>query len=136
MKTYPDGQDQGCLDATKYRPGCHGQQTSLPRRPLVEIHQGLRPADQTKYHEALWLDLDGIIEILDDAVGAKGDATQGPEEQHGTGQAVGRLGAPVGPYLGQELDTPQDGADGAQDGGAGGDGGLRGHGGVKVRRGR
>lgn len=112
--THSDGRYQCRLNATKHRSRCHGQQSGLPYPPFVEVYQRLRPATQTEHHEALRLDLYWDVEVLDDAIRAKGDTAKGPEKHHGAGKSISRLGAPVGPYLGHKLDTPQDGANGAQ----------------------
>lgn len=57
------------------------------------------------------------IEILHNGIHPKRDTTQRPKKHHARRHAISGLGAPVGPYLRYELDTPENGANRAEDGG-------------------
>lgn len=77
--TYPQRQDQSCLCSTEHYPSDESQCSCLPDWPftgenqqsledkwecLLMIDQSLCPADETKGPEALWLNLDWYVEIL------------------------------------------------------------------------
>lgn len=64
---------------------------------------------------------------LHDNVDPKWHCAYGPQKHHESRQTVGLLLPPVVPYLRDQLDTPEDGADGAKDVCRDGDGGLRCH---------
>lgn len=128
-RTHPYCQDQSSLDAGTRRADRHAQDCRGPRAPPAAVEKNLSPADQAEGHEALRLDLDGDVEVLDDAVDAEGHAAHCPEEHHRPGQAVCGLCAPVCPYLRYELDAPQDRAYCPEDRCRDGDGGLWCHGG-------
>ena len=80
--------------------------------------------------------LDRDVELLRDRVRPKGNPAQRPQEHHGRGETFGRFGAVVAHDLGDQLDAPAYGADGAEDVGGGGDGGLGSHGGFFLCEGR
>jgi len=68
--------------------------------------------------------LDGNIEVLDDGVDTKRDSGSRPEKHHDARQAIGLLLPPVVPYLWEELDAPEDGANRSED--------VRGQGGSRL----
>ena len=92
----------------------------------MRIHQHLGERDERQRRKDLWLELNGDVEVLHDGVDAQRSAGCRPQDHHPGGYAVGGLASPVLPYLWDQLDAPEDGADGAEDCCGGGDGVLRG----------
>lgn len=56
------------------------------------------------------------VKVLYDAISAERYTTSSPQEHHARGHAVCGFGAPICPYLRDQLHTPKDGAYRAEDG--------------------
>lgn len=69
----------------------------------------------------------GDCSYLHDNIDPQRHCTYGPEKHHESRQTVGLLLPPVVPYLREQLDTPENGANGAKDVCRDGDGSLRCH---------
>lgn len=91
------------------------------------IPQTLRPARQAQRAKHLRLHLDRHVEPLHHGVRAHRHPAARPQEHHRRRQTFRRFRAVVPPDLRHQLDAPEDGADGAEDGGGGRDSVLWGH---------
>lgn len=93
--------------------------------PRVEF--ALSPANHAKQTEELGLDLKWDIKVLRYGVDPKWQRGERPEQHHGRGQTLGRLGSIGFPYLRTQLDAPEDSANETENACRNGDGLLGGH---------